>query len=127
MEATVVSDGLLAFEGVIAYGTRDAEEAAHFFEHTLGLGPAAGDGDVRFYALSEGLALAVDTGGGYAGLPPYLLFSTGDLDAARQHFLRRGCDVVEMESGGEAGGGFFARAPEGHTVCVVDRTSLEDE
>ncbi|MDE3096334.1 MAG: VOC family protein [Chloroflexota bacterium] len=122
----MVSDGLLAFEGVIAYGTRDAEEAAHFFEHTLGLDPAPGEGDVRFYALAQDLVLAVDTGGAYAGLPPYLLFSTGDLDAAREHFLRRGCDVVEMESVGEAGGGFLARAPEGHTVCVVDRASLED-
>ncbi len=123
----MVSDGLLEFEGVIAYGTQDAEEAAHFFEHMLGLEPAAGAGEVRFYALSDGLALAVDTGGGYAGLPPYLLFSTADLEGAREHFLRGGCDVVEMDTGGAAGGGFFARAPEGHTVCVVDRASLDDE
>ena len=123
----MVSDGLLAFEGVIAYGTRDAEEAAHFFEHTLGLVPADAEGDVRFYALAEDLALAVDTGGAYAGLPPYLLFSTTDVEGAREHFLRCGCEVVEMESGGDVSGGFFARAPEGHTVCVVDRASLEAE
>ena len=30
----------LRFEGVIGYSTADAEEAAHFFEHTLGLDEA---------------------------------------------------------------------------------------
>ena len=122
----VVSEGLLQFEGVIAYGTQDAEEAVHFFEHTLGLAPAA-QGDVRFYPLSDDLALAVDTGGGYAGLPPYLLFSTPDLDGAREHFTRRGCDIAEMgDADGDGIAGFFARAPEGHTVCIVARDALED-
>lgn len=122
----MVSEGLLQFEGVIAYGTQDADEAVHFFEHTLGLVPA-GAGDVRFYALADDLALAVDTGGGYAGMPPYLLFSTHDIDAARDHFSRRGCEIAEMgDNDGDGIAGFFARAPEGHTVCIVAREALED-
>jgi catechol 2,3-dioxygenase-like lactoylglutathione lyase family enzyme len=124
--AAVVSEGLLQFEGVIAYGTADADEAVHFFEHTLGLAPAAG-GDVRFYPLAGDLALAVDTGGGYAGLPPYLLFSTHDIEGARDHFVRRGCEIADMAAtDGDAVEGFFARAPEGHTVCIVARDALED-
>jgi catechol 2,3-dioxygenase-like lactoylglutathione lyase family enzyme len=120
----MVTEGLLQFEGVIAYGTADADEAMHFFEHTLGLEPA-GEGPVRFYGLSEDLALAVDTSGGYAGLPPYLLFSAEDVEAAREHFLRRGCEIAEMDD--EDGlRGFFARAPEGHTVCVVARDTLTE-
>lgn len=120
----MVSEGLLQFEGIIAYGTADAEEAMHFFEHTLGLEPV-GESDVRFYGLAEDLALAVDTSGGYAGMPPYLLFSASDIDAAREHFVRRGCEIAEME---DADGmrGFFARAPEGHTVCIVARDVLAE-
>jgi catechol 2,3-dioxygenase-like lactoylglutathione lyase family enzyme len=123
----MVSDGLLEFEGIVAYGTKDAEEAEHFFEHTLGLQPMEDAGEVKFYPLSEETALAVDTTGAYAGAPPYLLFSSPDLEKARAHFLARGCEVIEMGADGVEGGGFFAHAPEGHIVCVVDQGTLEDQ
>ena len=49
----MVSEGMLVFEGVLAYAAADDEEAEHFFAHTLGL-PAIESGEgVRFYALSE--------------------------------------------------------------------------
>ena len=114
----------LRFEGVIGYSTADAEEAAHFFEHTLGLEPAGAEGALRFYALGEGLTVSVAVSGGAAGEAPYLLFSADDVTAAAEHFLQRGCQVRELTWASEAG--FIARAPEGHTVCVVDRASLGD-
>ncbi|HZP57432.1 MAG TPA: VOC family protein [Dehalococcoidia bacterium] len=113
----------LVFEGVIGYGTGDAEEAAHFFEHTLGLEAAGEEGGLRLYRLGEELTLAVDATGSYAGQPPYLLFSTPDLNAAAEHFVARGCQLRELDWG-PAGSGFLARAPEGHTVCVVDAAVL---
>jgi hypothetical protein len=122
----MVSEGLLVFEGVIAYGTKDGEEAQHFFEHTLGLEPMEDAGEVKFYPLSDEMALAVDTSGIYAGAPPYLLFSSPDVDKARQHFLGRGCEVIEMGSGADASVGFFAHAPEGHMVCVVGQDTLKE-
>ena len=70
----------LRFEGVIGYSTADAEEATHFFEHTLGLEPAGTEGALRFYALGEGLTVSVDASGGAAGDAPYLLFSSDDVD-----------------------------------------------
>lgn len=112
----------LRFEGVIGYSTADAEEAAHFFEHTLGLEPTGTEGALRFYALGEGLTVSVDASGGAAGDAPYLLFSSDDVTAAAEHFLQRGCQVREL--GWATGAGFIARAAEGHTVCVVDRASL---
>jgi predicted enzyme related to lactoylglutathione lyase len=113
----------LTFEGIIGYATGDAEEAAHFFEHTLGLSVAAEDAGLRFYTLADGLAVAVDVSGASAGEPPYLLFSTADLTAAADHFLQRGCQVKQLPWAPDAAG-FLARAPEGHTVCVVDAASL---
>ncbi len=117
---------LLRFEGVIGYATADSEEAAHFFEHTLGLEPGAEDGGMRFYALSEGVTLTVDVSGGMAGQPPYLLFSSPRVVEAAEHFLQRGCQVRELPWGPD-GAGFLARSPEGHTVAVVDEAALEDE
>ncbi|MBF6599590.1 MAG: hypothetical protein IVW36_03660 [Dehalococcoidia bacterium] len=123
----MVNDGLLAFEGVITYGAKDGAEAERFFERTLGLEPLeSGEGDVRFYPLSPDIALAVDTSGSYEGAPPYLLFSSPDLDAARQHFLGNGCTVIEMGPDPAPNVGFFAHAPEGHMVCVVAQGTLED-
>jgi catechol 2,3-dioxygenase-like lactoylglutathione lyase family enzyme len=108
-----------AFEGVIGYAAGDAEEAEHFFGHVLGLPLAAEEGAVRFYALDDAAAVAVDTSGEMAGEPPYLLFSAADLTAAAEHFLERGCSVRELPWA--AGSGFLARSPEGHTVCIVAR------
>jgi catechol 2,3-dioxygenase-like lactoylglutathione lyase family enzyme len=119
----MVADGLLRFEGVVGFGAADAEEAAHFFEHTLGLRLAGEEGGLRLYELSPELTVAVDASGAYAGQPPYLLFSADDLAAASEHFVARGCNVREMDWG-DPGLGFLARAPEGHTICVVNRTAL---
>jgi len=114
----------LTFEGVVGFGAQDAEDAAHFFEHTLGLPLGAEDGAMRFYQLSDDLSLMVDASGALAGEPPYLVFSTPDLTAAAEHFLQRGCAVRELPWA--TGAGFLARAPEGHTVCVVDEAVIGD-
>lgn len=113
----------LRFEGIVGYSTGDAEEAAHFFEHTLGLQAAAEDAGLRFYELAGGLTLAVDISGASAGDPPYMMFSTSDLVAAGEHFLQRGCVIKELPWAPGAAG-FIARSAEGHTVCVVDESSL---
>lgn len=112
-----MADVHLTFEGVVGFGVQDGEEAAHFFEHTLGLEVAGEEGGLRFYGLGAGLAAAVDITGGSAGEPPYLLFSAPDVTAAAEHFLQRGFAVKELPWA--AGAGFLARAPEGHTVCVI--------
>jgi catechol 2,3-dioxygenase-like lactoylglutathione lyase family enzyme len=113
----------LQFEGVVGYGAADAGEAAHFFEHALGLRLDAEEGQLRFYGLSDGLALAVDVSGALAGQPPYLLFSTDDVTAAAEHFLQRGCAVRELAWA--PGRGFLARAPEGHGVAVIDAAAMQ--
>lgn len=118
-----MNEGLLRFEGIIGYATAGAEEAAHFFEHTLGLDLAAEDGSLRFYRLGETLTLAVDVTGGDA--PPYMLFSTTRLVEAGEHFLQRGCQIRDLPWAPGAAG-FMVRSPEGHTVCVVDEASLGD-
>ena len=112
----------LTFEGVIGYGVSEPEEAEHFFEHTLGLTLSAEDGSMRFYVLADGMTLAVEVSGQMAGEPPYMLFSAADLEVAAEHFLQRGCNVRELPWA--VGSGFLARAPEGHTVCVVDERAL---
>jgi catechol 2,3-dioxygenase-like lactoylglutathione lyase family enzyme len=112
----------LNFEGVVGYGAADAEEAAHFFEHALGLRLDAQEGHLRFYGLSDGLALAVDVSGALAGEAPYLLFSTDDVTAAAEHFLQRGCAVRELPWA--PGQGFLARTPEGHGVAVIDEAAM---
>lgn len=117
---------LLRFEGIVGYATADAEEAAHFFEHTLGLDLAAEDGGLRFYPVSEGLTIAVDVTGAGGGQPPYMLFSTTRLVEAGEHFLQRGCQIRELPWAPGAAG-FMARSPEGHTVCVVDEASLDGD
>lgn len=117
---------LLKFEGVVGYSAGDNEEAAHFFEHTLGLELGAEDGGLRFYALSDGVTLTVDISGGMAGQPPYLLFSSPRIVEAAEHFLQRGCQVRELPWA-PSGAGFFARSPDGHAVAVVDAAALEDE
>jgi predicted enzyme related to lactoylglutathione lyase len=122
---TTLEANLLSFEGVIGYSAGDGEEAAHFFEHTLGLELGAEDGGMRFYALSEGVTLTVDVSGGMAGQPPYLLFSSPRVVEAAEHFLQRGCQVRELPWA-PSGAGFFARSPEGHTVAVIDGSALED-
>lgn len=94
-----MNEGLLRFEGIVGYATRDAEEAAHFFEHTLGLELAAEDGGLRFYPLSDALTLAVDATGAGAGEPPYMLFSTTRLVEAGEHFLQRGCQYPRTSMG----------------------------
>jgi hypothetical protein len=121
-----VNEGLLRFEGIVGYATADAGEAAHFFEHTLGLALAAEDGGLRFYPVSDGLTVAVDVTGGNAGTPPYMLFSTTRLVEAGEHFLQRGCQIRELPWA-PAAAGFMARSPEGHAVCVVDEASLGDD
>lgn len=118
-----MSDDLLRFEGVIGYAAADAASAAHFFEHTLGLTPAADDGALRFYPLAEGVTLAVDTSGDAAGDPPYMLFSTTRLVEAGEHFLNRGCQLRQLPWAPGAAG-FIARSPDGYAVCVVDEASL---
>ena len=115
----------LSFEGVVGYSVGEAEEASHFFEHTLGLELGAEDGTLRFYALGQGMTLAVDVSGGSAGEPPYLLFSTPDVTAAAEHFLGLGCQVKELPWA--TGAGFIARSPEGHTVAVLDATALASD
>ena len=112
----------LTFEGVIAYTAADSDEADHFFGHILGLPLAGEEGALRFYTLDDTTAVAVDTSGATPGEPPYLLFSAADLTAAAEHFLERGCSVRELPWA--AGGGFLARSPQGHSVCIVAR---EDE
>jgi hypothetical protein len=115
----------LKFEGIIGYSAGTTEQAAHFFEHTLGLQLSAEEPGMRFYPLSEDLCIAVDVSGRAAGEPPYLLFSTSDLVAAGEHFLQRGCAIRPLSWAPE-GAGFLARSPEGHTVCVVDESALGD-
>src|SRR3954462_12314311 len=100
------------FERVITYSVAEAEEAAHFFEHTLGLELGAEDGTLRFYALGDGTTLAIDVSGLESGTPPYLLFSTPDVTAAAEHFLGLGCQVRELRWA--SGAGFIAASPEGH-------------
>lgn len=112
-----MAETALTFEGIVGYGVREPEEAAHFFEHTLGLELAGEEGGLRFYGLGAGMAVAVDVSGGSAGEPPYLLFSAPDVTAAAEHFLERGCSVKELPWA--TGAGFLARSPEGHTVCVI--------
>jgi catechol 2,3-dioxygenase-like lactoylglutathione lyase family enzyme len=121
-----MTNGMLRFEGIVGYGVGDTAEAVHFFEHTLGLAAAGEDEGLRFYGVGEGVALAVDVSGRSSGEPPYLLFSTGDLEAAAEHFLQHGCAVRELPWAPGAPG-FLARAPEGHTVCVVDASSLAED
>ena len=112
----------LTFEGLVGYSVSEPEEAAHFFEHTLGLQLGAEDGILRFYELAHGMTLAVDTSGGSAGEPPYLLFSAPDVAAAADYFLGRGCQVKELAWA--VGAGFIARSPEGHSVAVIDAAAL---
>jgi catechol 2,3-dioxygenase-like lactoylglutathione lyase family enzyme len=121
-----MDEGLrLTFAGVIGYGAADAEEAAHFFEHTLGLKLSDEDGALRFYALADGLAVAVDVSGALAGERPYPIFTADDLTAAAEHFLQRGCHVRELPWA--EGAGFLARSSEGHTVCVVGESALDED
>jgi predicted enzyme related to lactoylglutathione lyase len=116
---------MLTFEGVVGYSASDPEEAAHFFEHTLGLESQGDEAGLRFYAVGGGLTLTVDTSGASAGDPPYLLFSTDDLVEAAEHFLNRGCAMKPLTWAPE-GGGFVARSPEGYSVAVVDRSLLTE-
>ncbi len=119
-----MEERLLTFEGVVGYGVSEPAEAVHFFEHTLGLELGAADGSLRFYPLGDGTTAAVDVSGQMAAEGPYLLFSTPDLTKAAEHFLERGCQVKELPWA--AGAGFLARAPEGHTVCVLASEALTD-
>lgn len=113
----------LRFESIVAYSTGDGEEAAHFFEHGLGLSLGAEDAGVRFYQLGEGTTLMVDATGREAGAPPYLLFSTDNVVEAAEHLLERGCAVRELPWA--PGSGFLASSPEGHTVAVIAAEALE--
>lgn len=115
----------LKFEGVIGYATADAEEAAHFFEHTLGLELGADEDGMRFYPLGEGTTAVVDATGRAAGQGPYLLFSTPDVVTAAENFLERGCTVAELPWA--QGAGFLARSPEGHAVAVVAEEAMGGE
>ncbi|MDP9236589.1 MAG: hypothetical protein M3P30_04170 [Chloroflexota bacterium] len=54
-----------------------------------------------------------------------MMFSTTNLAAAVEHFLRHGCVIKKLPWAPEAAG-FIARSPEGHAVCVVDESSLRD-
>lgn len=117
---------MLTFEGVIGYAVSEPEEAAHFFEHTLGLQLGAQEGALRFYAVGEGLTLSVDVSGLDTGASPYLLFSTDDVPAAADHFVERGCQVRPLPWAPE-GRAFIARAPEGHAVAIIDADLLRDE
>jgi predicted enzyme related to lactoylglutathione lyase len=117
-----MSEPALRFEGVIGFATADGEEAAHFFEHTLGLELAGEDGGIRMYQLGEGTTVMVDSSGGSAGDAPYLLFSTDDVTKAAEHFLERGCAVRELPWA--TGAGFLASTTEGHTVAVVAAEAL---
>jgi catechol 2,3-dioxygenase-like lactoylglutathione lyase family enzyme len=114
------------FEGVIGYSAQDEDDAAHFFEHTLGLELGAQDGNLRFYPLAEGVTLTIDVSGTMAGQPPYLLFSAKNVVDAAEHFLQRGCQVRELPWA-PGGAGFLARSPEGHTVAIVDAAALDDD
>jgi hypothetical protein len=107
----------LTFVGVIGYSVAEAEEAAHIFEHTLGLQLAGEEGTLRFYSLGEGQAVAVDLSGAAAGEAPYLVFSVADIDGAAEHFLQRGFSVRELPWA--TGAGFLARSSEGHTFAVI--------
>jgi len=118
-----VNDDLLRFEGVIGYAASDSESAAHFFEHTLGLTPAAEEGPLRFYPLNDKLSIAVDISGDADGDPPYMLFSTTRLTEAGEHFLNRGCQIRQVPWAPGAAA-FIARSPDGYAVCVVDEASL---
>ncbi len=120
-----MADPVFTFQGVIAYSAGDEEEASHFFEHTLGLELGAQEGGLRFYGLGEGMTLTVDVSGTMVGEPPYLLFSTANVVEAAEHFLQRGCQVRELPWA-PGGAGFLARAPEGHTVAVIDAAALDD-
>ena len=120
-----MSDELLRFEGVIGYAAADAASAAHFFEHTLGLTPAAEEGPLRFYPLTERLSIAVDISGDSDGDPPYMLFSTTRLTEAGEHFLNKGCQIRQLPWAPGAAG-FIARSPDGYAVCVVDEASLAE-
>ena len=122
----VLEASQFTFEGVVAFSAGDEEEAAHFFEHTLGLELGAQEGSLRFYALGEGMTLTVDVSGEMAGQPPYLLFSTANVVEGAEHFLQRGCQVRELPWA-PGGAGFLARSPEGHTVAVIDAATLSDE
>jgi len=113
----------LQFEGVIAFPADDPGEAVHFFEHTLGLTVTAEDGPLRFYALSDDLAVAIDASR-ESGADPYLLFSTPDLATAAEHFVGQGCQVRELAWA--PGSGFLARSSEGRVVCIVDQSQLRD-
>ena len=113
------------FEGVVGYSAGDEEEAAHFFEHTLGLVLGTQEGSLRFYQLADGVTLTIDVSGTMAGQPPYLLFSAKNVVEAAEHFLQRGCQVRELPWA-PGGAGFLARSPEGHTVAVVDAAALDD-
>ena len=115
----------LRFEAIIGYATADAEEASHFFEHTLGLELGADDGSMRFYQLADGTTLMVDASGGAAGSKPYMLFSTPNVVEAAEHFLERGCAVTDLPWA--QGAGFLAATPEGHTVGVIAETALADD
>jgi len=117
---------LLRFEGVIGYSAGDEEEAAHFFEHTLGLELGAQEGSLRFYALGDGMTLTIDVSGEMAGQPPYLLFSTANIVDGAEHFLQRGCQVRELPWAPD-GAGFLARSPEGHMVAVIAAAALSDD
>jgi hypothetical protein len=114
----------LRFEAVIGYATSGGEEAAHFFEHTLGLEMGAEDAGMRFYQLGDGTTLMVDATGRAAGDPPYILFSTPDIVPAAEYFLERGCAVKELPWA--TGAGFIASTPEGHTVAVIAEGALSD-
>lgn len=115
----------LKFEGVIGYATADAEEAAHFFEHTLGLELAADEDGVRFYPLGDGTTAIVDVRGRPAGQGPYLVFSTDDVTAAAEHFLQSGCVVGELPWA--QGAGFIAQSPDGHAVAVLATDAMGEE
>jgi catechol 2,3-dioxygenase-like lactoylglutathione lyase family enzyme len=115
---------VLKFEAIVGYATADAEESAHFFEHTLGLELGAEDAGMRFYQLGDGTTLTVDVTGRAQGDPPYMLFSTEDVVAAAEHFLERGCAVKELPWA--SGAGFIARSPDGHAVAVIAAAALDD-
>jgi hypothetical protein len=114
----------LRFEAVVGYSTSGGEEAAHFFEHTLGLELGAEDAGMRFYQLSDGTTLMVDATGRAIGEPPYLLFSTPDAVAAAEFFLERGCAVKELAWA--VGAGFVVVTPEGHAVAVIAEGALAE-
>jgi len=117
-DAASMSGPRLTFIGVVAYSVAEPEEAAHVFEHTLGLPVAGEEGVLRFYSLGGGVALAVEVSGATAGDPPYIVFGAADLTAAAEHFMQRGFAVRELPWA--SGAGFLARSPEGHTFAVIE-------